>query len=440
MASSPLPHSRELEEAVLSAVLIDADLYYDLAQILAATDFYITRHAWIWEAFESLTRKRVPVDVVTVADELERKGRLAETGGAAYLTGLVSQFPGSLNVNEYAKSVYADSLRRKMIAAATNAVRHATDTTQDAEKALTDIHAEFDNITPAYRPHTSPLGDRVFAHALDAHAAGDMPGVPTGLHGLDKLLGGYMGGDLVYVAARPGEGKTGYLITAFREAIAKRKYPAMFSMEMGDLSIGQRLLAQQFNMDTYRIRRGRLEGDEWEQLRTRSEWLNQLEAEDKFHINEKPGVNVNYIHTVCKRLKSRGLLDIIFVDYVQLMSAKGENRHQQISAISRGLKEIALDLNVPVVSAAQLKRDAEQKQPRLSDLKESGSLEQDADVVIFIWRETEPVQNVDIDLSVKMGVAKHRNGPIGNLAKNGNSLVQFRRSSTRFEDSTGVEL
>jgi replicative DNA helicase len=134
------------------------------------------------------------------------------------------------------------------------------------------------------------------------------------------------------------------------------------------------------------------------------------------------------------------LLDIVFVDYVQLMSAKGENRHQQISLISRGLKELALDLNVPVVSAAQLRRDAEQKQPKLSDLKESGSLEQDADVVIFIWRESEPVPNVDIDLSVKMGVAKHRNGPIRNLVRNGNSQVQFRRSSTRFEDSTGVEL
>jgi replicative DNA helicase len=439
MASNPaLPHSRELEEAVISSVLIDADLYYDLAQVLAATDFYITRHAWIWEAFDSLIHKRAPVDIVTVGDELERKGRLAETGGAAYLTGLVSQFTSALNVKEYAKSVQADSLRRKMIAAATSAVRFASDSTLDAEKALSDIHAEFDNITPAYKPHTSPLGDRVFAHSYDAHDQGDVPGVPTGLHGLDKMLGGYMAGDLVYVAARPGEGKTGYLITALRAAIAAKKHPAFFSMEMGDLSIGQRMVAQQFNMDTYKIRRGRL--DNWDAFKGMTEWLNQLEAENRYHINEKPSVNTNYIHTVCKRLKSRGLLDIIFVDYVQLMSAKGENRHQQISLISRGLKEIALDLNVPVVSAAQLRRDAEQKQPKLSDLKESGSLEQDADVVIFIWRESDPVQNVDIDLSVKMGVAKHRNGPIGNLAKNGNSLVQFRRSSTRFEDSTGVEL
>jgi replicative DNA helicase len=325
-----------------------------------------------------------------------------------------------------------------MIAALNSSAKLAYDRDTDAEKALTDIHAEFDNITPAYRPHSSPLGDRVFAHAFDAHDQGDVPGVPTGLHGLDKMLGGYMAGDLVYVAARPGEGKTGYLITAFRAAIAAKKHPAFFSMEMGDLSIGQRMLAQQFNLDTYKIRRGRL--DDWEAFREMTEWLNQLEAEDRFHINEKPSVNVNYIHAVCKRLKARGLLDIIFVDYVQLMSAKGENRHQQISLISRGLKEIALDLNVPVVSAAQLRRDAERKQPQLSDLKESGSLEQDGDVVIFIWRESDPVLNVDIDLTVKMGVAKHRNGPTGNLVKNGNSVVQFRRSSTRFEDSTGVEL
>jgi replicative DNA helicase len=440
MASNPLPYSQEMEAAVIGSVLINPDCFYDLVQSLEAADFYVIKNGWIWEALGSLSEKRIPIDTLTLSDELNRRGRLAEAGGAAYLTSLVSNTPMSLNAESYAKSVKADSLRRKMITAASNAVKRAYDTELDAEKALADIHADFDNITPAYRKHTSPLGDRVFAHALDSHALGDMPGVPTGLHGLDKMLGGYMGGDLVYVAARPGEGKTGYLITAFRAAIEAQKHPALFSMEMGDLSIGQRLIAQKFNMDTYKLRRGKLEGGEWENLRQAGEWLNELEAEDRFHINEKPSVNVNYIHAVCKRLKSRGLLDIIFVDYVQLMSAKGENRHQQISVISRGLKEIALDLNVPVVSAAQLRRDAESKQPKLSDLKESGSLEQDADVVIFIWRESDPVQNVDIDLSVKMGVAKHRNGPIGNLQKNNNSLVQFRRSSTRFEDSTGVEL
>jgi replicative DNA helicase len=435
--ATQLPYSREMEEAVLSAVLIDSDTYYDLAQILTASDFYVTRHAWVWEAFDSLTSKRAPVDIITVADELERKGRLSETGGAAFLTALASLFTTSLNVTQYAKSVQADSLRRKMIAATSSAAKLAYDTSLDAEKALADIHAEFDNITPAYRPHSSPLGDRVFAHSFEASNLGDVPGVPTGLICMDRMLGGFMPQDLIYVAARPGEGKTGYLITAFRAAMEAHKYPAMFSMEMGDLSIGQRLVAQKFNMDTYKLRRGRLEGEQWETLRHASEWLNQLEADDRFHINEKPGVNVNYIHAVCKRLKSRGLLDIVFVDYVQLMNAKGENRHQQISLISRGLKEIAIDLNVPVVSAAQLRRDAERKQPQLSDLKESGSLEQDADVVAFIWRESEPVPNVDIDLSVKMSIAKHRNGPVGVLAKNDNSLVQFRRSSTRFEDSLG---
>jgi replicative DNA helicase len=433
-----LPYSREMEEACVSAVLVDVDLYYDLAQVLTPQDFYINRNAWVWEALGSLSEKRIPIDILTVAEELERRGRLAEIGGAAHLTALVSNFPGSMNVTTYAKSVKADSLRRKMIAALTSGAKLAYDRELDAEKALSDIHAEFDNITPVFKAHTSPLGDRVFAHSFDAHDQGDVPGVPTGLIELDKILGGYMGGDLTYVAARPGEGKTGYLITAFRAALAVQKHPAFFSLEMGDLSIGQRLIAQQFNMDTYKIRRGRV--DDWEAFRNATEWLNELERDDCYHINEKPGVNTAYIHTVCKRLKSRGLLDIVFVDYVQLMSAKGENRHQQISLISRGLKELALDLNVPVVSAAQLRRDAEQKQPKLSDLKESGSLEQDADVVIFIWRESEPVPNVDIDLSVKMGVAKHRNGPIRNLVRNGNSQVQFRRSSTRFEDSTGVEL
>jgi replicative DNA helicase len=193
------------------------------------------------------------------------------------------------------------------------------------------------------------------------------------------------------------------------------------------------LIAQEKNLNTYRIRRGRLEGNEWESLRQATEWLNELEHEHRFHISEKPAVNAAYIHAVCKRLKSRGLLDIVFVDYVQLMSAPGKSIYEQVTNSSKGLKQIALDLNVPVVAAAQLRRDAEARRPRLSDLKESGSLEQDADVILFIWHEGDPV-NHDIDTSIRVGVAKHRNGPIGDLMKNGNSLVQFRKSCTKFED------
>jgi replicative DNA helicase len=427
--------SREMEEGTIGAVFIDPDCYHDAAQVLEAEDFYIHRNKWIWEAFDRLTQKRQPIDTLTVADELDRKGRLGEVGGAAYLTGLINQTPMSLNVQTYAKAVAGYSLKRKILTAANKAAGLAYNDNMDAEQALYDAHAELDAITPVYHQHSSPLGDRVFAHSFDASSQGDVPGVPTGLHGLDRLLGGYMAGDLIYVAARPGQGKTGYLITAVRAALADMKYPALFSMEMGDVSIGQRLIAQQYNMDTYKIRRGKL--DDWEAFRQGTEWLNDLERERRFHINEKPSVNVGYIHAVCKRLKSRGMLDIVFVDYVQLMNAKGENRHQQISVISRGLKEIALDLQVPVVSAAQLSRSAENKRPQLSEMKESGSLEQDADVVVFIWRESDPVPGNDIDLSVKVGVAKHRNGPIGDLVMNGDSLVQFRRSSTRFEDSAG---
>jgi replicative DNA helicase len=433
--TAPVPYSQDAEEAVLGSVLINPESYYDTAQIIQASDFYVHRHVWIWEAFDALMAKRTPVDLLTVSDELERRGRIAEVSPAS-LTALTARVPDSGNAEHYAKIVYSQSIRRKMIQAASKVAALGYDEANDAEKALTDAHAELDTITPNYRRHSSPLGDRILAHAFEASSQGDVPGVPTGLIGLDKMLGGYMAGDLVYVAARPGEGKTGYLITAMRAALNARKHPALFSMEMGDTSIGQRLIAQKYNLNTYKIRRGHLDPPEWDTLRSGTEWLNQLEADNAMHINEKPSVNVPYIHAVCKRLKNRGLLDIIFVDYVQLMNAKGENRHQQISAISRGLKEIALDLSVPVVSAAQLRRDAESKQPKLSDLKESGSLEQDADVVIFIWREDADPVNHDIDMSVKMGVAKHRNGPVGNLARNGVSTVQFRRSSTRFEDTS----
>lgn len=435
--NSELPHSREMEEAAIGAVLINPDCYHDAVQIIEAGDFYVDRNAWVWEAFAGLTAKRIPIDIITTADELERHGRLGEIGGTAYLTAIASRETMSYNVEAYAKAVLGYSLRRKMIGVTAKATKIAYDEGNDPEQALTEIHTEFDRITPTYRPHSSPIGDRILAGAFEASTKGEVPGVATGLIALDKMLGGYMAEDLIYVAARPGVGKTGYLCTAFRAALSDGKHPAMFSMEMGDQSIGQRLIAQQYNLNAYNIRRGRMEAEQWDILRQGTEWLNELEAEHRFYISEKPAASVPYIHAVCKRLKSRGLLDIVFIDYVQLMSAKGENRHQQISAISAGLKALARDLQIPVVSAAQLRRDAENRQPNLSELKESGSLEQDADIVIFIWREGEPVTNTDIDLSIRMGVAKYRHGPYGNLMKNGNSIIQLRRSSVRFEDCAG---
>lgn len=428
------PHSRDAEEAVLGSILINPDVYYDVAQVLSPDDFYIQKHVWLFEAFERLNSKRSSVDHLTVQDELERRGKLGEIGGPAYLTSLVNQVGMSLNATDYAKIVLGESLRRKMIRASHDSLQLAVNKELEADEALLKAHEAFDAITPAYKPHTSPLGDRILAAYIDASEKGDMPGIPTGLVGLDKILGGYMDTDFVLIGGRPGEGKSGMLITSMRAALRDGRKPALFSLEMGDLSVGQRLIAQEKTLNTFRIRRGRLDPDELEQLRQGTEWLNLLEHEHRLLIDEKPSVTTAYIHAVCKRLKSRGLLDIVFVDYVQLMTGAGKTLYEQVTDVSKGLKKIAKDLDVPVVAAAQLKRDAEGRRPNKSDLKESGSLEQDADVVIFIWRDGEAVSNNDIDLSIRMSVAKHRNGPTGDLTYNGESTVQYRKSCTRFED------
>jgi len=428
------PHSKEAEDAAISSVLINPDAYNDAAYLVTADDFYIQRNQWMWDAFISIAEKGIDIDVMTVAEELRRMGRHSEIGGDAFITSMVTAAPISSNIESYVKIVRDYSVKRKIIKASRDATRYGFDLTLNADESLQRSFEAFEEISPEYNPYKDPLGDRILAAYIDASEKGDVPGVPTGLIGLDKILGGYMDEDFVLIGARPGEGKTGMLLTSFLSAINTGHRAALFSLEMGDISVGQRVIAQRATLNTFRIRRGRLEADEVEKLRQGTEWINDVIDGQKALIDEKPSIGTSYIHSVCKRLKARGLLDIAFVDYVQLMNGKGNTLYEQITNVSKGLKKIAKDLHIPVVSAAQLKRDAEGRRPNKSDLKETGSLEQDADVIIFIWREGDLVLTSDIDLSVKMSVAKHRNGPVGDLAKNGESTVQFRRSCTRFED------
>lgn len=439
MTDKTVPHSKEAEEAVIGSVLYNPDVFHDCAAFLTSQDFYIHRNAWIWQAFVSLHAARTPVDILTVTERIDRAGKLAELGGSAYLTALVANVYDSNNAEHYARIVEGYSIRRRMITAANETAVLAYNEKIDVDDALNKAHETLQAVTPTSRENRLGLADRVLESFLIAQDSGEVPGIPTGLRPLDTMLGGWRNDDLVFLAARPGMGKTGLLLTAARAALKANKRVVFFSMEMGDVSVGQRLIAQQFDIDVFGIRRGRLEPDEQQRFNLGLDWLRGITEDKRLTVFEQTALTASQIHSQAKKLYARDMCDVVMVDYVQLMSGEGKNRAEEVSECSRGLKRITLDLHIPVISAAQLNREIEKRsnpKPVLSDLKESGSLEQDADVIVMIWnKDGEKVANVQIDPAY-LTVSKHRNGPIGDLVdRAGTPLVRFVRKSTKFEDA-----
>lgn len=412
------PHSREAEEAVLGAVLINSETYFDLAQKLRAEDFYIIRNRWIWEVFTQLIEQREPIDFLTVCDKLEDKGRLEEVGGASYITTLINQTPTSLHALAYAEIVEENAMRRRMLEAANQLAKQAFDRDKsvttlldEAEKAVFGLSER--RITNDLQPIQSVLSDYYARIDQLSQQTDEIFGVPTGLIDLDKLLGGLQKSDLLIIAGRPGMGKTGFMLSAAKNAAQKhKKHVAVFSLEMANEQLIQRLIAQETGIDTQRLRTGQLHDDEW------TKFNHALEVLGDTHIwlDDTPAITPMSLRTKCRRLHMEHQLDLIIVDYLQLMSGdiRTDNRVQEVSYISRNLKILARELSVPVLVGAQLSRAVEQradKRPVLSDLRESGSLEQDADIVMFIHRPDamdadSPRQNI-----AEIIVAKHRNGP-----------------------------
>ena len=413
------PNNIEAEEALLGSLLIDTEAIFEVAAFLKPDHFYREQNRWIYESILSLNEHREPVDLITLTDELRRRNQLEEMGGEAYVIGLINTVPTSINALSYGRIVEAASMRRRMISAASTIANLAYEEDEDinivmdrAEQSLFSISEErtTKDLIPVKEIARSYL-DRI----EELHARGDdVIGVPTGFTDLDRLLGGLNKSDLIIVAARPGMGKTA-LQMAMGLTAARRfgKRVAIFNLEMSGEQLVQRMIAAETRIDSQRLRRGDLRDHEWPIF---YEAVGRI-SETNLFIDDTPSITPMQLRTKCRRLYAEYGLDLVMVDYLQLMQSERTqyNRVQEISEISRALKGLARELDVPVIAASQLSRAVESRQdkrPQLSDLRDSGSIEQDADIVMFIYRDdyynpdTSERPNI-----AEISVAKHRNGP-----------------------------
>jgi replicative DNA helicase len=421
------PHDIEAERSVLGALLIDSDAIVKIVEYLRSKHFYRNSHTLVYEAILNLYEKREPADLITVPDELKRLDALEKVGGVAYLTDLVNSVPTAANVEHYARIIRDHAVRRALIhsAAEISEIAYSNEEIEemldDAEQSLFAVSQ--DRLHQDFVPISETL--EVTFERLDelSKTRGALRGVPTGLKGLDRMLSGLQDEDLVILAARPSVGKSSLAINIGQHAATAHKIGvAFFSLEMGKESVVDRMIAAQGDIDNWRITTGNLEAEDFEKYSIAAGEL----AEAPFYIDDTPGIGVMEMRTKARRLMIDKNIDLIVVDYLQLVKGRHlQSRVQEVSEISQALKNLARELKVPVLAMSQLSRAVEQrggdKRPQLSDLRDSGSIEQDADVVMFLYRPDEEDRE-----NYTLIVAKHRNGPTGELP------LYFRADRTRF--------
>jgi replicative DNA helicase len=414
------PQNREAEEAVLGSILMDQEAIYDVAEFLKADMFYVTVNRWIYESILRMHGRNNALDIITLGEELRRNGQLEEVGGEPYLVGLVGVVPNSLNVESYGRIVEGASIRRDMLRVAGQLAMFAYDEAESIDSILDKAGAAVfelgENRQAKDLVHIGDATNRYIENLeklrlLDS----DITGLPTGLNDLDNVINGLNGPDLVILAARPGMGKTA-LNTKIVSSISKDKTKkvAMFSLEMSDEQVVGRMAAAEAGINLQSLARADLQEFEWNSLYTAIDSINKT----GIFIDDSPTLSPMQLRTKCRRLHAEHGLDLITVDYIQLMKGddnNSSNRVQEVGEITRGLKNLARELGLPIVALAQLSRGVESRQdkrPMLSDLRDSGSIEQDADIVMFIYRddyynpETSERPNI-----AEISIAKHRNGP-----------------------------
>lgn len=411
------PHSDEAEESVLGALLIDRDAVVAVADFLRPEHFYNEANGRIYESILALFERREPVDLVTLTEELKKRKVYKEVGGAVYLTHLVESVPTAANVEHYGRIVYDHYTRRQLISAAGRISQMAFEEVGDVQKILDKAEQSLFAISQAHqRQYFVSLKDAL-AESFDrldeiARKKGGLRGISTGFKDLDNLLAGMQDSNLLILAARPGVGKTALALNIARYVAVEEKLPVgIFSLEMSKEELVDRLLVAQSRVDAWKLKTGRLSEEDFTAL---SEAMGIL-AEAPLFIDDTPGMNILEMRTKARRLQAEKGLRFLIVDYLQLAHSRNlENRVQEISEVSQGLKNLARELKIPVLACSQLSRAVVtrgRQRPRLADLRESGSIEQDADVVMFIYTpEEEEGENKILE------VAKHRNGPTGTVS------------------------
>jgi len=417
-SSNPQLYDREMEEAVIGAVMINPDVYIDLAPLIRPEDFYINRHQWIWQALTDLFQENQSFDVLTVRQKLDSQGHLEDVGGVEYLISLSNVVPSSLHAVSYARNLSALSARRRLLNAANDIARLSYRMDYNVETVLGESEkAVFSVSQDRYARDILPIKKVVQDYLNRLGEVSNNPegvsGLKTGLSSLDVVLDGLQKSDFIIVAGRPGMGKSGFLIgIAKYVGLQLKRSVAIFTLEMSAEQLLQRMVAQETEIDSQKLRSAKLDDKEMELAVHSLSVLNDA----RIFIDDTPAITPLQIRSKCRRLQMEEGLDLVVVDYLQLMASdvRTENRVQEVSYISRYLKVLARELNVPVMAAAQLSRAVEQrtdKQPVLSDLRESGSLEQDADIVMFINRPEQMNENSPTHNVARLAIAKHRNGP-----------------------------
>ncbi|HEX2962075.1 MAG: replicative DNA helicase [Ignavibacteria bacterium] len=439
-ASVKPPQAPEVEMAVLGAMMIEKEAVPKGIELLTPEAFYIKQHRLIFEAMQSLFEANEPIDTVTLYEELKKKGQVEDVGGAVYLSRLSQNISSAANIEYHAKIVLEKHILRGLISASMEIAQSAYEGAEDAFDLLDRAERQIFEITEAHMKKSYSQMNKAVIQAMEyielIHSKKHQQfAVPTGFYQMDDMLGGFQKSDLIIIAARPSMGKTAFALSLARNAAVDHKVPvAIFSLEMATIQMVIRMICSEARLNAHLVRTGKLPNEEGPKL---SRNIHKL-SEAPIFIDDSPSQTILEIRAKCRRLKAEKNLGLIMIDYLQLMNAstKMESREREISHISRSLKALAKELNIPVIALAQLNRAVESrtdKRPMLSDLRESGSIEQDADVVMFIHRPEYYGMKQDADGNSLEGVAeiiigKQRNGPTGDVR------LKFFKDYARFEN------
>jgi replicative DNA helicase len=419
------PQNSEAEASLLGAILIDADAIVKIADIITPNDFYEKRHQRIYEAIQVLYEKRSPIDVLTLADQLKNNGYLDMIGGPAYLTELTNFVPTAAHVEQYAEIVAQKAMRRRLIAASKDLTNLGYDESKALKELIEEAESRLFEVSQQHVQQSVVSIETILAESFDRlddlhKDKQKIRGIPTGYRDLDNLLAGLQRSDLFILAARPSMGKTAFMLNLAHNVAIQAEEPVLiFSLEMSKEQLVDRLLSMESGVDAWALRTGNLTDSDFEKI---GQAMGTL-SEAQILIDDTPGITVSDLRTKARREAHLRPLGLIVVDYLQLMSGGSRyggdgNRVQEISEISRGLKGVARELNVPLIALSQLSRSVESRSPQipqLADLRESGSIEQDADVVAFLYREDYYNPESDRKNIMDVLIKKHRNGPTDNV-------------------------